>query len=529
MIIDKVKPFFTEEHKARLQANSLESKQVISSLSNATSDEEREYCTARLQSLFEEENNIMWEVEESYIDSLNNDYELLFDDVREIVEGITKEDFENYADPRYLASIRLEELHEGYTDKTKVLYEHTAGALARYYLVRCRVQYNALSKWEAPQSVLDKFDQFLSDRALEIYPDTIALKKFWLDLHGEPLHGKRQYKTRSRAGYVSSVPDTLALFSSREAKFALTGYKGKKNQLGYLVNGLASFENVSIDNNGKIVVSEDKLDLNPPDEESLDLLPAILAIMNKDYEDTKEFKPYYSIRLQDLANKIYGTATATKDSRSALFNKIKLLDGKIGVFTDYDTGYKSLWAVVRFHGYDEATETVHISCPFLTMLMKQEKDRNTIKKKLSDGSFKENTKPYLSTIGSMSLKSERNKPAVRIVEQIIVLVQENKSGVPNISAQELLDRMPAYKEKILSLPKKSQNIYLKRAFTKALEILNDTKTDKSGLHHTYIDLKVPALSPENIPNIDSLRSIVYKFPNKGRKSSKDAEPNPKEL
>ena len=204
MIIDKVKPFYTDKDYERLDHLGIRISETVDAQKEADSDEARDRLSRQFLALIEEDSNLKREIENRYIDSLNKDYNKLFNDVREIVESISQSDFEGYAKVMGGHVLQMEEEHPGYKvpDETKATFAHTASALTRYYLIHCRVQFNALTMWEAPQGVKDQFEQFLNESALKIYPGTQY--RFRLDLFG--MYGRRLDDSRSRIGSIVASP-----------------------------------------------------------------------------------------------------------------------------------------------------------------------------------------------------------------------------------------------------------------------------------------------------------------------------------
>lgn len=207
--------------------------------------------------------------------------------------------------------------------------------------------------------------------------------------------------------------------------------------------------------------------------------------------------------------------------------KISSCERVLGIIREWGgcREYNSPYPVVKFMGYDEKTNIVHFSCPYLNILV-QRITQASIK---TDGrdtprlkrSGKPMTKPAHSYLIRYDISKERNTRAVIIVNIVVTMTEQAGSQcmkpmgpngeefiVPNISARTIIERCPDL-EKALDAARTSsdRNKILKRAFSKAWELLRT---------HTYLTKAYKdTVLPDTIPTAANL-DMVFEFPHKGK-------------
>lgn len=216
-----------------------------------------------------------------------------------------------------------------------------------------------------------------------------------------------------------------------------------------------------------------------------------------------------------------------REDASFMINKINSYERILGIIKEWNgyQEYNSPYPVVKFMGYDEKTNIVHFSCPYLNILVQRiikasvktdAKDTPRLKR-----SGKPQMKPGHSYLIRYDIPKERNTRAVIIVNIIVTLIEQAGSEckkpmgpngeefiVPNISARTIIERCPDLAEALDAARTSSdRNKILKRAFSKAWELLRT---------HTYLTKAYKDIVlPDTIPTAANL-DMVFEFPHKGK-------------
>ena len=106
-----------------------------------------------------------------------------------------------------------------------------------------------------------------------------------------------------------------------------------------------------------------------------------------------------------------------------------------------------------------------------------------------------------------SIAKERNKRASEIVCIVTTLIEQAGDNTPHIMAQTIVDRCPDLKNALEVAKPADANKALKRAFSKAWELLQ-TQTD---LQKAYKNIQFP----DAIPTCGTL-DMVFEFPHDGK-------------
>ena len=133
--------------------------------------------------------------------------------------------------------------------------------------------------------------------------------------------------------------------------------------------------------------------------------------------------------------------------------------------------------------------------------------------KLADPDKNAGMLPSYSYIPNMKLAKEKNQRAVEIVCIVMVVIEQAGNNTPHITARNIIYRNPLLKQALEKAEdNRRRNMYLKRAFSKAWELLK-THTD---ILEKYKNIKLPdASDPKSIPTINTL-DMVFEFPHKGK-------------
>ena len=128
--------------------------------------------------------------------------------------------------------------------------------------------------------------------------------------------------------------------------------------------------------------------------------------------------------------------------------------------------------------------------------------------------IKKNKNGKLKKVASYSflvdraIAQERNKKAVEIALIIVTLIEEAGGLGAHITAENIVNRTCLLNYSLKGQNTSNKNLLLKRAFSKAWELL-DTKT---ALKKKYIKIQLP--KPENVPTSSKLDK-AFEFPHKG--------------
>lgn len=339
----------------------------------------------------------------------------------------------------------------------------------------------------------------------------------------------QEYRTRSKAGEVVDVPEQLALFSSSPYKFALTYHNKYQGQNAYLLllkdaKELKTAKDGTLTVKGLPITSEEIKKRTEAEISKLDtgFLGIPLSIISNDFRKTGKTRQTYTVKVSELASRIRRASNVGSNTVNGLVSSFMQYENLVGVLQKGNKA--SYYRVMVFHGYDANKDVIIFSCPFITETLKQAYESSIRldtktqkpKKQLPNGLY--DTKAYLSTAASLSLKRERNKRAVRIVEIIVVQIEEAGRNAAQISAGKILEWMPDFYQELKNTePNSNKNLKLKRAFTRAFEILNeepgkDGKT-RAGLKEKYKNIQMPAVT--DYPTMATLNR-VYTFKHEGK-------------
>lgn len=340
----------------------------------------------------------------------------------------------------------------------------------------------------------------------------------------------QEYRTRSKAGEVVDVPEQLALFSSKPYKFALTYYSKYQGQNAYLLllkdaKELKPAKNGTLTVKGLPITSEEIKKRTEEEISKLDtgFLNVPLSIISNDFRKTGKARETYTVKVSELASKIRNASNIGNNTINSLVANFTQYENLVGVLQKGNKA--SYYRVMLFNGYNAEKDTIIFSSPFITEVLKQAYESSIRldgktkkpKKQLPNGLY--DTKAYLSTAASLSLKRERNKRAVRIVEIIIVLIEEAGRNAAQISAGKILEYMPDFAQELESTKLDSnKNLKLKRAFKRAFEILNEepdkvTGRTRAGLKEKYNNIQMPTVF--DLPTMATLDK-VYIFRHDGK-------------
>lgn len=362
------------------------------------------------------------------------------------------------------------------------------------------------------------------DRALAIQQaGGMTLEQAVDELIGIPT--QRRTKTQSRG--ITEVYERVVSITDKTLQWALTPYQSINgepyiaqlgddilNKLVFNKNGAVSFldSRASEDEVKKATEARAAKDFDIP------LLRQLFTVVYhnaKDYEGSR-----IRVHLPALC-KGMGIDT-TKDKPYDIFSKINRFRNLVG-FTD-----KGLYSVLTFSEYEFASNDITLDSPYLHAIFKQLNARPPVKLKSGETYLN----PACSFLVHSDIAKERNKAAVEIVHAIIALlhqrggvsdeqiannnkaareskrisrsVRAEKASDTTVTAHKafaaIIEVIPILKERLKGKTAGADNAQLKRAFSRAYDLLR-TKTDA---YEYFIGLEVSDI----IPTVTTLEQVL---------------------
>lgn len=165
---------------------------------------------------------------------------------------------------------------------------------------------------------------------------------------------------------------------------------------------------------------------------------------------------------------------------------------------------------------DPDRDLMTLAVPYMNHVLREIRDKNIIRDKEGKERY---VNPGYSRLMHTTIASERNKPAVEIVNRIITglmqrgsipdaKLRQNKSkkNIPpdrvtyKITYSGLIGNIPLLKESLAASNTANKNVLLARHFKKAFELLH-TETD---VYQYYVGLKIPEIVPNTSALADTL-------------------------
>lgn len=355
---------------------------------------------------------------------------------------------------------------------------------------------------------------------------------------------KRRNRTRKQAaelGAITEMPGQIATITSPKFLYAMTTKKDKTAYLQPIVQALAdtlqrNYETLRAKGEIENINFVQYYDNSPQAVSNLDL-PTLWAIYTiflkrvlKQIEadpDTliqKVSSPDYkkesiTLYISEFLRMIGYAPNHNKADEEAVIGKIASYSNIYGVMTETigTKKYKSHYPVLQLVEHDAKTNTVEIMSPYMNKLImtilqasvqRGTHDKPKLKK---DGTALMD--PSHAWLVNSEMSKERNKRAVMIVDRIIkVIVRCGDGGpthkTPHISAQAIIDDCPVIKNALENAKSAAdKNKILKRAFSKAWELL-ETKTT---LRDHYKNIRWE----KKIPTVSTLNEVMLEFPHDG--------------
>ena len=332
------------------------------------------------------------------------------------------------------------------------------------------------------------------------------------------------YRTKTAAkaaGAITKAPKSLAIPTYKGYLYSFSLYQEGNAYLQPLksADGLR-FENGQMFFEGtlKEVSAVELQNMKTKDGiENIDLqgLRMFYSLILSEFEKSgyTELKDVQSISVPVLAEYMgLDRNGINKTNVQALINRTQSYHHIIGVLHGSRPGrLPSLYPVLNFEGYDEKTNIIRFSSPYMNHVIKTVFEQAIRKTRSGDIMTRRDGVPLLRPWNTYSIdpsiSKEKNKAAV---ENVIIIVQGVKGAGKcyHISAKTLVERNVQLSKRLEDDPRHRGRI-LQRTFRKTWELL---RTKTKLLEEGYV-LPDPD-NPKNIPTGENLDEFVYEFKRK---------------
>ena len=327
---------------------------------------------------------------------------------------------------------------------------------------------------------------------------------------------KKNYRTRKKAGNVATIPDAYAIITQKDYQ----------NAVGLFPQGNAFLQPISDGcglnyTNGKLYIKglpashaelKNYYTDQVPKNIDLPLLRLFYNIILANCQDALRagncLNEIYTVYIPDFIRSAGRISIGEEDSKQrdyakAIMASIMSFHSIIGI-VDGDC-----LPILLYTGQNRKKNTISFMSPYMNRVIENVFAASICKEK--DGrNWIPETKAAYSYLINQGILMERNKKAVEIVHIIVTLIEQAGNSEPHISAKTIVERNIMLRESIKKSDRMDKNKMLKRAFSKAWELL---KT-QTKLQATYCGIELP--DPKNVPTMSTLESTVYTFRHAGK-------------
>ena len=342
--------------------------------------------------------------------------------------------------------------------------------------------------------------------------------------------GKAPYRTKEKARQTDAIieaPKTLAIPTLSKYQYSMSLYQDG----GAYLQPLRSTDGLKF-KNGKMYfdgarmreVSEVELqDMKTKegiDDIDLPILRTFYSIILTQFEASgyKVLQDVLTMSVPTLAEFIGLQSNLNKKDIGRVIEKTQSYHNIVGVVHGTRNGkpVQSLYPVLNFEGYNDKTNTISFSSPYMNYVIKTVYNLSLRKSKDGKVKLKKNGEPLRLASHSYLIDSgiakERNKAAVENVVILVTLIEQAGNNIPHIKASTLIERNVQLAERLEAA--KNPRSLLKTTFIKTWELL---KT-KTRLQEAYKDIELPEPDdPAFVPTMKTLDKVVFTFPHKGKK------------
>ena len=309
---------------------------------------------------------------------------------------------------------------------------------------------------------------------------------------------KKGYRTRKKAGNVATIPNTYAIITQKDYQ----------NAVGLFPQGNAFLQPISDDcgleySGGKLYLKglpASNADLKNyytdqvPDNINLPLLRLFYNIILHNCQDALQagncLNKVYTIYLPDFIRSAGRMSTKEeawkkRDDVKGIIDSIMSFHSIIGIING------NCLPILLYIGQDQEKNTISFMSPYMNRVI-ENVFASTCKDKNGKKCIQE-TRPSYSYLINQGIIMERNKKAVEIVHIIVTLIEQAGNTVPHISAKTIVERNIMLRYSIENSDSSDKNKMLKRAFSKAWELLRT----QTKLQAKYREIELP--DPKNVP------------------------------
>ena len=372
--------------------------------------------------------------------------------------------------------------------------------------------YSALTEYPEKQQELDAFVADLINSNPYILPD------------------KTKYRTRAEASTkfpLAEVPPALAVITQRRFANSFNFNDGPDNtaylQMYQTLDGM-KFDNGKLYFDSMLEHTAELRDLRTKEGiTEIDLLSLrmfysiYLQNVSEQLKRGEEPSDSISIYIPDLLKKT--GRGHHKEHIDQLVNTAKSYQNMTGVVRVQKNGrqipYEDEYQVLVFESYEESTNTLTVSVPYMNHLVQEifelskKKDKKGHYITKTNGEFLTNaTHSYLI---HADIAQEKNKAAAENVIILTTLIEQAGNNEPHISAEKLIERNVILKQRLER--NSNPNQLLQRVFKKTWSLLRE----KTDLQKVYKNIMLPSPSdPAAIPTSATLKTMVFRFPHEGK-------------
>ena len=381
---------------------------------------------------------------------------------------------------------------------------------------------------DIPQKIVEAFESGTDTDKIEAF---LFLSPKQVKEILEHKKGKKTYRTRSRAGEVVSMPQSLAVPTLSTMQYALSLCQAENAY----IQPLTSTEGLTIEN-GVIYfdrirpLSEAEL-MNLKTREYVDtidlgLLRVFYNIYLSEFQKSgyTEIKDNITVYLKDLQRYMGKEITTNERNVTEIIGKIRTFKDIVGVMkSQYGNSYYTL---LNFNSYEAKDNTISFNSPYLTKVVTKIYELSIRTNSKGKPLLKKDGKPKTEAANTYLIKpelgKERNKLAAESVVIIVQVIERAGNGIPNISAKALVERNIQLQQAL------SNNQNPHRLLKKTFETTWDYLARDTTLKEKYPTIKLPEKKkdsktgkmkypPEWIPT-PSLEEI-FKFPHTNKKDT----------
>ena len=228
----------------------------------------------------------------------------------------------------------------------------------------------------------------------------------------------------------------------------------------------------------------------------------------------------YTIYLPDFFKSVgrisvKNEAIQKRDDYKAVRDRIMTFQTVIGVI---DGDYLP---ILLFAGENREKNTISFMSPYMNRVIEKVYKASIRKDKKGRICIGRGGRPETKATHSYLIKSEiikeRNRKAVEIVHIVVTLIEQAGNGEPHICAKTIVERNVLLRESITTAHGPDKNRMLKRAFSKAWELLRT----HTKLQAVYPGIELP--DPSDVPTMSTLAQKVYNFRHSGKLKNRGDE------